>query len=83
MLLLALTALILPAVFQLVHGGGLPGVAEERVDFGSDVEKLSFGVAIVLMVSYAAGLIFSLKTHRKVCSTRSRTKRRSTRAAGR
>jgi Ca2+:H+ antiporter len=26
MLLLALTALILPAVFQLVHGGGLPGV---------------------------------------------------------
>ena len=66
MLLLALTALILPAVFQLVHGGSLPGVAEERVDFGSDVEKLSFGVAIVLMGSYAAGLIFSLKTHRKV-----------------
>jgi Ca2+:H+ antiporter len=66
MLLLALTALILPAVFQLVHGGGLPGVAEDRVDFGSDVEKLSFGVAIVLMASYAAGLVFSLKTHRKV-----------------
>ena len=34
MLLLALTALILPAVFQLVHGGGLPAVSEERVDFG-------------------------------------------------
>ena len=49
MLLLALTALILPAVFQLVHGGGLPGVGEERVDFGSDLEQLSFGVAIVLM----------------------------------
>ena len=64
MLLLALTALILPAVFQLVHGGGLPNVAEDRVDFGSDVEKLSFGVAIVLMLSYVAGLIFSLKTHR-------------------
>ena len=64
MLLLALTALILPAVFQLVHGGGLPSVAEDRVDFGSDVEKLSFGVAIVLMLSYVAGLIFSLKTHR-------------------
>ena len=66
MLLLALTALILPAVFQLVHGGGLPGVSEERVDFGPDVEKLSFGVAIVLMLSYVAGLIFSLKTHRRV-----------------
>ena len=66
MLLLALTALILPAVFQLVHGGGLPGVGEERVDFGSDLEKLSLGVALILMASYVAGLIFSLKTHRKV-----------------
>jgi Ca2+:H+ antiporter len=66
MLLLALTALILPAVFQLVHGGGLPAVGEDRVDFGSDLEKLSFGVALILMASYAAGLWFSLKTHRKV-----------------
>ncbi|MBA3359190.1 MAG: calcium/proton exchanger [Thermoleophilaceae bacterium] len=66
MLLLALTALILPAVFQLVHGGGLPSVAEDRVNFGSDVEKLSFGVAIVLMLSYVAGLIFSLRTHRSL-----------------
>jgi Ca2+:H+ antiporter len=66
MLLLALTALILPAVFQLVHGGGLPGVSEDRVNFGSEVEQLSFGVAIVLMVSYAAGLLFSLKTHRRL-----------------
>ena len=66
MLLLALTALILPAVFQLVHGGGLPSVEQERADFGSEVEKLSLGVAIVLMASYAAGLLFSLKTHRRV-----------------
>src|SRR5215217_3911819 len=66
MLMLALAALIFPAIFQLVHGGGLPAVGEERVDFGSDVEKLSFGVAIVLLISYVAGLIFSLKTHRDV-----------------
>jgi Ca2+:H+ antiporter len=66
MLMLALAALIFPAIFQLIHGGGLPGVGEERVDFGSDLEKLSFGVAIVLLLSYAAGLIFSLKTHRAV-----------------
>jgi Ca2+:H+ antiporter len=66
MLLLALTALILPAVFQLVHGGGLPGVSEKRVDFGSDLEHLSFGVAIILMVSYVAGLWFSQRTHRAV-----------------
>ena len=66
MLLLALTALILPAIFQLVHGGGLPGVGDERVDFGSDLEKLSLGVALILMASYSAGLWFSLKTHRRV-----------------
>ena len=64
--MLALAALIFPAIFQLVHGGGLPAVGDERVDFGSDLEQLSFGVAIVLMLTYAAGLIFSLKTHRAV-----------------
>ena len=66
MLMLALAALIFPAVFQLIHGGGLPGVGDERIDFGGDLEKLSFGVAIVLLVSYVAGLFFSLKTHRAV-----------------
>jgi Ca2+:H+ antiporter len=66
MLFLALAALVFPAVFQLIHGGALPAVGEERVDFGSDLEKLSLGVAIVLLVSYAAGLWFSLKTHRAV-----------------
>jgi Ca2+:H+ antiporter len=66
MLMLALAALIFPAIFQLIHGGGLPGVGEERVDFGSDLEKLSFGVAIILLISYGAGLLFSLRTHRAV-----------------
>jgi Ca2+:H+ antiporter len=66
MLMLALAALIFPALFQLIHGGGLPVVGEKRVDFGSDLEKLSFGVAIVLLVSYVAGLFFSLRTHRDV-----------------
>jgi len=66
MLMLAVAALIAPALFELIHGGGLPRVGEERVDFGSEVEKLSFGVAIVLLVSYAAGLWFSLRTHRAV-----------------
>src|SRR3954453_7856778 len=64
MLLLALAALISPALFQLIHGGGLPQVGADEVDFGSDLEKLSFGVAIVLLASYGAGLLFSLKTHR-------------------
>jgi Ca2+:H+ antiporter len=66
MLTLALAALVFPALFELIHGGGLPAVGREHVDFGSDLEKLSFGVAIVLLVSYAAGLWFSLRTHRAV-----------------
>ena len=66
MLLLAVVALALPALLQLVDGGGLPAVGEERVDFGSDLEQLSFGVAIVLIASYVLGLLFSLKTHRKL-----------------
>jgi Ca2+:H+ antiporter len=66
MLLLALAALIFPALFQLIHGGGLPRVGEERVDFGSDLESISLGVSLILLLSYAAGLLFSLKTHRRV-----------------
>jgi len=66
MLTLALAALVFPALFQLIHGGSLPAVGADHVDFGSDLEKLSFGVAIVLLMSYAAGLWFSLKTHRAV-----------------
>jgi Ca2+:H+ antiporter len=64
MLLLALTALVMPAVFELVVGGRLPSPNEERVNYGSTVEHLSLAVAIVLMLSYVAGLIFSLRTHR-------------------
>jgi Ca2+:H+ antiporter len=66
MLLLALTALIMPALFQLIHGGGLPSVGDERVHFGDDLQTLSLGVAIVLIGTYALGLLFSLKTHRRL-----------------
>jgi Ca2+:H+ antiporter len=66
MLFLALAALILPALFQLIHGGGLPSIGEERVDFGSELEQISFGVSIILLATYVAGLVFSLKTHRAV-----------------
>jgi len=66
MLLLALAALILPAVFQLVHGGSLPAVGEERHPFSNEVEDLSMGVAIILILSYFSGLVFSMKTHRRI-----------------
>jgi len=63
MLLLATVALIMPAIFQLVAGGGLPDPTARAVRFDSALQALSVGVAVVLLVSYAAGLLFSLKTH--------------------
>ena len=64
MLLLATVALAMPALFQLVSGGGLPDPRAEAKNFGGDIERLSVGVAIILLASYAAGLFFSLKSHR-------------------
>jgi Ca2+:H+ antiporter len=64
MLFLAVAALVMPAVFELVEGQGLPGIDQERVSYDSTVEDLSLAVAIVLIATYVAGLFFSLKTHR-------------------
>src|SRR3954465_1496343 len=64
MLLLAAVALVMPAIFELIQGNGLPLPGDEIRNYPSDVEHLSLAVAIVLMLTYAAGLIFSLKTHR-------------------
>lgn len=64
MLLLAVAALAMPAIFELVEGKGLPKPGQEIVDYGSTVEHLSLAVAFVLLITYVAGLVFSLKTHR-------------------
>src|SRR3954449_7521534 len=64
MLLLAAAALAMPAVFELVEGTGLPKPGAEIVNYDSTVETLSLLVALVLISTYAAGLLFSLKTHR-------------------
>jgi Ca2+:H+ antiporter len=64
MLLLAAAALMMPAIFELVEGKGLPSPTAELVEYGSTVENLSLAVAIVLIGSYVAGLVFSLRTHR-------------------
>jgi Ca2+:H+ antiporter len=66
MLFLAIAALLMPAIYALVQGGGLPPVDADIVDYGSDLEELSIGVAVVLGLTYLAGLVFSLKTHRDV-----------------
>jgi Ca2+:H+ antiporter len=64
MLLLAIAALAMPAIFEIVEGKGLPSPGEEIINYGSTVEHLSLAVAIVLLITYVAGLFFSLKTHR-------------------
>jgi Ca2+:H+ antiporter len=64
MLLLAGGALLMPAIFELVEGQGLPGVDAESIDYDSTVEHLSLATAIVLIGTYALGLLFSMKTHR-------------------
>jgi Ca2+:H+ antiporter len=64
MLLLAGGALLMPAIFELVQGQGLPGIDAESIDYDSTVEHLSLATAIVLMATYVLGLVFSMKTHR-------------------
>src|ERR671918_744842 len=56
MLLLAVVALMMPAILELVIGGSLPNPTDESQQFPSDLEKMSIGVAIVLLLSYVAGL---------------------------
>jgi Ca2+:H+ antiporter len=66
MLMLAAAALLMPAIFELVEGKGLPAPGAESVHYGGTVEHLSLAVAIVLMATYVIGLFFSLKTHRDI-----------------
>lgn len=64
MLLLAGAALLMPTVFVLVQGTGLPQVGDEIAALPQDAKTMSDVVAIILLLSYAAGLWFSLKTHK-------------------
>jgi Ca2+:H+ antiporter len=64
MLMLAAGALLMPAIFELVEGTGLPAPGAESVNYDSTVEHLSLAVALVLIGTYVIGLFFSMKTHR-------------------
>jgi len=70
MLMLAVAALVMPAIFVLDEGSGLPSPGAEIVNYDSTVEYLSLAVALVLIATYAAGLWFSLKTHRDLFNPR-------------
>jgi Ca2+:H+ antiporter len=64
MLLLAAVVLVMPAIFELVAGAGLPSPTDKAVDYPDEVHALSAGVAVILLLSYAGGLLFSLRTHK-------------------
>lgn len=57
MLFLATVALVMPAVVDLVSFGSLQAHPEA-------IDRLSFWTSIVLLVVYAAGLVFSFRSHR-------------------
>jgi Ca2+:H+ antiporter len=61
LLLLVVIAILLPAVFDLT---------EHRAPWNADIslldERLSLGVSVVLLVLYAANLVYTLATHRDV-----------------
>lgn len=66
MLLLAGAAMLLPTVFVLIHGGGLPRVGQEIAHYSGDTRTMSDIVAVILLLSYGAGLLFSLRTHKDI-----------------
>jgi Ca2+:H+ antiporter len=68
LLVVTVTALILPAVSVIARGGNLPVVGEERHVFSSQIQHLSLAVSVAMILIYLAGLLFSLRTHRDLFS---------------
>lgn len=64
MLMLAVVALVMPATWALVGGGGLPLPNEPLHLYDSEAQTITDVVSVVLIASYVAGLFFSLVTHR-------------------
>ncbi|MBG6071272.1 MULTISPECIES: calcium/proton exchanger [unclassified Polaromonas] len=63
LLVLVVIALLLPAVFDLASRHLAPGTNQAVSD-----EHLSLGVSVVLILLYAANLVYTLITHRNVFS---------------
>jgi Ca2+:H+ antiporter len=61
LLFLVLIAILLPAVFDLTERVTAPGANISLMD-----ERLSLGVSVVLLLIYAASLVYTLVTHRNV-----------------
>jgi len=65
MLLLAGSALAMPAIHSMVSGDGLPKVGQVIAP-SQEMQTLTLVICGVLLLVYAAGLIFSLATHSKL-----------------
>jgi Ca2+:H+ antiporter len=61
LLFLVLIAILLPAVFDFTERVTAPGANVSLMD-----ERLSLGVSVVLLLIYAASLVYTLVTHRNV-----------------
>jgi Ca2+:H+ antiporter len=68
MLVLGVLALLIPALVRLAEGGPLPAVGVTRPSLPHLFQALSVGVALALIATYAAGLAFSLRSHRDLFS---------------
>ncbi len=64
LLLVTVTALLLPAVLVIARGLPLPSVGEARHVYGLQIQHLSLAVSVLMILVYLAGLLFSLRTHR-------------------
>jgi Ca2+:H+ antiporter len=64
LLILSVIALLLPALFHLTERAAVGTATTNHLD-----EHLSLGVSVVLIVVYAANLIYTLVTHRDVFAT--------------
>ena len=64
LLILSVIALLLPALFHLTERAATGPNTTRHLD-----ERLSLGVSVVLLVVYAANLVYTLVTHRDVFAT--------------
>jgi Ca2+:H+ antiporter len=56
MMTLAVVALVIPAIFDQVTARRYPG----------RIETMSLAISFILLATYAASLVFSLRTHRRL-----------------
>src|SRR6516164_11349364 len=70
LLFVVVVAILLPAVFDLTERVAAPGMNTSLID-----ERLSLSVSVVLLLLYAANLIYTLVTHRDMFAGKARARR--------